>query len=88
MSKDFVFIENGLVKYEDYSRLIDKCEKAWKDNRIKDKEIERLKSIIKEAREKLEYYRTLQYGKYDSDEIISGFEGILDKVEEKKRKKK
>ena len=48
----------------------------------KNKEIKNLHSIIKEAREKIEYYKTLQYGKYDSDEIISSFEGILDKVEE------
>ena len=48
------------------------------------KEIERLHSITKAVKEKIEYYKTLQYGKYDSDEIISSFEGILDKVEEKK----
>lgn len=52
MSKNgCVFIENGLVKYEDYSALIDKCEKALKDNRIKDKEIAELKEDLEEYKQ-------------------------------------
>lgn len=61
--------------------------KVWKDSSRENilnqfyHEHNELFRIKKEVREKLEYYKTLQYGTYDSDNIIAGFEEILDKGE-------
>ena len=56
------------------------------DNMLKrkNKEIERLNNIITELENKIEYYKTLQYDKYDSDEIIMSFEEILKELKENK----
>lgn len=43
-----VWIENGLVRYEDYGKIIDQLEDKIKECKLKDKEIERLNNELEQ----------------------------------------
>ena len=66
--KEYIFVGNAQLKTRDYIKQLEK------DNREKDKEIERLQSIIKEVRE---YIKDIME-KYVDYELVIDSEYILE----------